>query len=175
MKEIEVNLDIDMWRVPCDLLSINFLSSQSSTQSLSKQRIDADANYLPFEPSSGMDQIENAIRSKEGCKLSGTIFNHFVEPVITIGYGGIPPPILMMLMGNLPEFTFNLSHTINHFSIGKKNDCMATMIAMGQEPSGCFGISGKKTIELDTPGKQGQHYRHTYFVNVFSFDLDRAK
>jgi hypothetical protein len=167
MKELEINLDLDMLRVPCQLLDINFLSSQGSSQSLKKTRITKSGEYLPFDyGNTDIEDITKAVKAGEGCKLSGTLFNHFLRPQITIGYGGVPPPILMYLMDNIPEFSLNLSHKFNSFSIGKTGDCLTSMLGLGLNPHGCFGLTGHSRIENSTVYKKGQYARHSYFVDV---------
>lgn len=166
MRDLEINIDIDLWRVPCDLLDINFIAPYERTNSLYKSVIKADGTYEAHFPSRDLNQVVDSIKAKEGCKLQGTLFNHFLQPQLTIGYGGVPAEVFVILTAQVPEFYFNLSHTINEFSIGKKGDCVSTTQNIGLQTGSCSPLDSTKYIETEKPTTRGLYFRHSYFLNV---------
>lgn len=117
MQDLQVNIDIDLLRVPCDIADIRFISRKGREHTIERLRIMKDGGLKPLDQEQRtLEDVQDAMKNGEGCKIRGTFYKHFVVNAFYITFGN--PQILALMMMQNPGFRFDLSHKINSLYLG---------------------------------------------------------
>lgn len=165
-------MDIDLHRVPCDLIDMRFVTAYGRNQDIGKKKLRSDGSIETFIPSETVDEVMNSIKAKDGCKLVGTFFPHFIQPSVKIVFSLPRPDLFIILATELPEFTVNLSHTINHLSFGRAGSCESQMSQLDLDTKSCQKLKNFTMVEHKSSKKDNLYYRHAYNMDVIEVDLD---
>jgi len=134
--KLNVNIDIEMWRLPCSILSIDIQDVMGSHSvnihgSLTKYNLSSKGLVIGEEKYKTVDlkgkdedtempdyeQVKKQIINGEGCQIKGDFLVNKVPGNFHISshaYG----PIIQMLIAE-GYFSFDVSHRINHLSFGE--------------------------------------------------------
>ena len=118
MQDISVTIDIDLLRIPCEVLDVRFVSRRGRDHSINRFHLTANG---PVEMTGERDleAIITSISKAEGCKLRGRFYKHFVSNSFMITLAN--PGLLAALMMKDTKFVFDLSHRINSLYLGETN------------------------------------------------------
>ena len=138
--KIPVNVDIDFYNLPCELLSIDIrntlgLNVQNIEGNLTKHVLDKKHKIISEKPYSlqslgrfGHDHdhiaqpdyelVKKQIQEKEGCKLKGTFFVDAVPGIFIISPKAFNPTLDRLKRDGF--FNINVEHIINDLSFGEK-------------------------------------------------------
>ncbi len=126
--KLKVNIDIDIERIPCDLLVIlkaDALGEQTTdiNGSILKSRLDKNGKKLDekkYELNEvNYDKVKLEMRNDEGCNLKGFFYVDAVPGSfhITSGYHGI----IVQKLADERVLKVNIKHRINQISFGQFN------------------------------------------------------
>lgn len=152
------------------MVDMDFISAYGRTQFVTKERRNRDGLIQDFTPVNNVGQILDLIRNEDGCKLSGTIYPHFIQPEIKILYSMPSPDMFLIIASKVQGFTFNMSHIIREISFGPQGSCKREMDRLGLESKSCTQLKNFTQIEAKQEGSNTQYYRHAYNLNVRSAD-----
>lgn len=125
MKHIQMNWDIDILRVPCEMIELMVHVPQTKRVLLTKSRMYPNGTKEKMPGFRDPTSTAIAFINGEGCNLQGTILQSSDTNQFTI-YFGYPEAITELVrMTALP--VFNLSHKINHLSFGNPSICKDTL------------------------------------------------
>ena len=162
-----MNLDIDILKVPCDLVGLQFVTSYGRTHEVEKVAIDKNGVVQTWVQSRTFKDIVAKFKAKEGCKLRGTIYPHFIQSVVKILYSFPSPEVFFKLTSEFKNFKFDLSHRINHLSFGTAGVCEARMSQLGLPTKSCTQLQNYTQIEsYDDKNDNNIYYRHSYNLQV---------
>ena len=161
-----MNLDIDILKVPCDVVGLQFVTSYGRSNGVEKVAIDKNGVVQTWVPSRTFEDIVAKFKAKEGCKLRGTIYPHFIQSVVKILYSFPSPQIFFELTSELKNFKFDLSHRINHLSFGTAGVCEARMSQLGLPTKSCTKLHNYTQIESYEDKQENIYYRHAYNLQV---------
>lgn len=146
---------------------VSYLSAYGRDNPVKRTTIKADGSLKEFtDVEINIRDSIDAYKRKEGCRVEGHLFIHLAQPAIIFGPSGLPPPLLLLMMAEIPDLNFNLSHKINSFFIGPANDCESSMNLLDRPTDSCHGLRGVQQMEDKKPSKRGLFHKHTYFLNV---------
>jgi hypothetical protein len=117
MEDLQVTMDVDLLKVPCDLIDLRFVSKRGKEHSI--KRIRMASGGLEIEDllsGRNIEEIEKSVREKEYCKIRGTFYKHFITNTFFITFSN--PQMIAMLLMRDNDFQFDLSHRINQFYLG---------------------------------------------------------
>ena len=115
LNDLEVNLDIDIYNAPCELLDIRFMSTTNRQNSLVRYHLDSQGN-VSTRIERGYEDIKQHVLSKGGCRLVARLFKHHLSDTVVITYSN--PPLLAQLFSEIPEMRTSLSHKFNGLYLG---------------------------------------------------------
>lgn len=118
MQDLLVYINIDLVNAPCEILDLRFVSRKGRDHSIIREHITKDG-FLPFNDDREMKTIIKAFDEKEGCRIRGNFYKHFVMNNFVVSLGN--PYILSNIMMERPGKVFDLSHKINDFMLGDFN------------------------------------------------------
>lgn len=117
MEDLQVSMDIDLLKVPCDVIDLRFVSKRGKDHTIKRFRIAHDGGEIgELSQGRNIDEIEKALREKEFCKIRGTFYKHFVMNTFFITFAN--PQLIAMLLMRDNNFQFDLSHRINNLYLG---------------------------------------------------------
>jgi hypothetical protein len=125
MKQLQMNVDMDMLRVPCEMIDIMVRLPQSRSIKLTKSRIHQNGTYELLKVYRDPSSTAQAFINGEGCKIQGTLLQSADSNQFTI-FLGYPEAVTELVLTN-PDTVFNLSHKINHLSFGNPSICKAKL------------------------------------------------
>ena len=95
------------------MVGIDFVTAYGREQDIKKMVLKSNGIIEEYKSLENIDALIKSIEEKEGCKLVGTIYPHLISPMVKILYSTPSPDIFLMLTSEVPEFSFNMSHTVN--------------------------------------------------------------
>ena len=135
---LQVNMDIDFYNMPCELLSIEIrndlgLRVQNIEGNLTKHNLDEKHQIIGEKPyileslgrfghdhdhiaQPDYEVVKKQINNKEGCKLKGSFFLDAVPGVVIISSNAFAPTIDRLRRDKLDNT--NVAHIINRLSFG---------------------------------------------------------
>lgn len=113
-----VYIDIDLINVPCEILDLRFVSRKGREHSIIRHHITPTGPVL-MDEDRDIRHVLSALDNKQGCKIQGTFYKHFVMNSFYITLGN--PPVLSRVIMERPGYMFDLSHKINDFMLGDFN------------------------------------------------------
>ena len=137
---LQVNMDIDFYNMPCELLSIEIrnnlgLRVQNIEGNMTKYNLDEKHQIIGEKPyiveslgrfghdhdhiaQPDYEVVKKQINSKEGCKLKGTFFLDAVPGIVIISSNAFGPTIERLRRDKLDNT--NVAHVINRLTFGDK-------------------------------------------------------
>lgn len=122
MTDLQVNMDIDVLHVPCEVVDLRFTAKQGSTHNLNRYHLknalikEKEQEMYIFQGNRAFDEMMKASREGEGCKIKGEFHLHFLSNNFFVGYGN--PILLNNMMAKNPNYKMTLEHRINALSFG---------------------------------------------------------
>lgn len=121
MQDLMVNMDIDVFKVPCELVDLRFTSKKGRQHTVERHYLKDGVISGPMRTQRGVKDVNAALDNGEGCKVVGTFYLHFLANEFHIQFGN--PRLMIQIMklrkGNL---LMDLSHKINHLSFGPDHE-----------------------------------------------------
>ena len=121
MKQIQMNWDIDLYRIPCELIDIMMRIPQTRSLKLTKSHIYPNGTYEQMVYFRNPSETTKAFFEGQGCKLQGTMLQSVDSNQFTI-FIGYPETVTEIVLTNR-QAVFNMSHKINHMSFGNPAIC----------------------------------------------------
>ncbi len=118
MQDLRVTIDIELLRLPCEVVDIQFMARKGREHQITRQHA-TENGYVQMTQPRPFEDIEASLKKKEGCKLTGTFYKHLAMNSFYIVIAN--PPLLAQLLMRNPEFRFDLSHKINYLYLGESN------------------------------------------------------
>ena len=115
MQDIQVYIDIDMLRMPCDILDLRFVARRNREHSIERWHI-TKQGLVEMTRERSIEEIIRALEAGEGCKIKGVFFKHFVSNNFFITVGNEQVAIRIQMMKGIQAF--DMSHKINSFMLG---------------------------------------------------------
>jgi len=110
-------LDIDVFTVPCEILDLRFPSkSGAKAHTLQRYRYFPNNTFEPLPKLRELPDVIQSIKNKEGCKLKGSFYKHFLTDEFTLSFGNLL--LIAHLKHDLGELSYDLSHRINYLTLG---------------------------------------------------------
>lgn len=159
-------MDIDLLKVPCDIIGMQFVSSYGKSHQVEKLAIDKNGDVQTYVPSTSMDEMTAKFKAKEGCKLRGTIYPHFIQSTIKIVPSFPSPEVYILFSSDRKHFKLDLSHRINHLSFGTAGLCETRMSYMGLSTKSCTQLQNFTQMETYEDKNEIIYYRHAYNLQV---------
>ncbi len=116
MQDLQISFDIDMLDAPCELLDVRFLTTPGRSNEIRTQHLNSNGTLSVLQGGRSLQQIIDHIKSKGGCKLTGTLYKHHLMDHFFILYPG--GPLFAQIHHDVPEFRTTLSHKFNSFRMG---------------------------------------------------------
>ena len=167
MKDLQVRADIDILKVPCDLVDVRFTSMKGRQHTITRQTIKPNGRIRNMVSNRKPEDIIKALESGEGCKVSGNFFVHFLSNSFYIGYGN--PFLLTQLMMEMKHFKYDLSHRINHLSFGSDSEHKSLAAEYGLQ--GFNTLDGHSQIEPENTTKEVPVH-HSYYITTIPSVFD---
>lgn len=120
MKELQVTIDIDMLKAPCELADIFYVGVQNKPHTVKKFHLYPNGTTEAFTDSRDLKGLVTAAKEGHGCKLQGSFYKHFLVSHFVVNYGN--PHQLAFLTNEFPTFKLDLSHRINSLYLGDSSD-----------------------------------------------------
>lgn len=118
LKFIEVDIDIDFYYVPCDLLLLH-MHGDNSRNKLEWFHFQNNTNTLPFDLNPTFESALQGWKDKRGCKVRGTLFHDYGA----MGFGFMWNNYngwLMEIVKQEPR-SVDFSHKINYLYLGSQS------------------------------------------------------
>lgn len=177
MTDLRIYVDIDLLEVPCDILDLRFTSKRGRSHSLERYRIKKDTQGKEIVEKNPMGEVGNpksvaeALKEKQGCKVEGEFFMHFLSNNFYLGYGN--PVLLNAANSELKTENFipNLNHRINSLMFGE--------VVRSNNLKSKFGLNGLDTLKNHTQIEDrkdgfGGPYYHSYYIVAVPNVFDRV-
>lgn len=173
MTDLRINLDVDLLEIPCDVVDLRFTSKRGRKHTLERYRIVKGHENVEKVDPRPMDKIRDdtelahALKTKEGCKIKGEFFMHFLSNNFYLGYGN---PVLLNAANSKLDGSFlpSLNHRINLLTFGEtvKSNSLKNKFGL----TGLNTLKNHSVIENRKDGFGGPFY-HSYYIvavpNVF--------
>jgi hypothetical protein len=98
MTDVQVNMDIDILDVPCEVVDLRFTAKQGSTHNLMRYHLknsrasNKTQEMYYYQGNRAFDELVTASKEGEGCKIKGEFHLHFLSNNFFVGYGN---PVLL--------------------------------------------------------------------------------
>lgn len=175
MTDLRVQMDVDMIDIPCDIVDLRFTAKRGRDHNLFRYRLKKQGNGQFVAESSPMsrpkspEEVAEALKNKDGCKIKGEFYMHFLSNNIYLGYGN--PILLSRATSKLKgDFTPSLNHRINSLSFGTKVKSKKLMETF--DLRGLDTLQNHELIEDRKDGFGGPYY-HSYYVVAVPNIFDR--
>ena len=116
MQDLQVTIDIDLLRMPCDLLDLRFVAHRNREHTIERWHLTAAGPVL-MSRMRDFDEVSAALDAREGCKIRGTFFKHFVVNSFVVTVGNEPLALEIMALKRIAAY--DLSHKVNSFLLGE--------------------------------------------------------
>jgi hypothetical protein len=135
MNDLMVTLDIDVFNVPCELIDLRFTSKKGRTHSVERYYLKRESEVTGNRRAAsrekmvnqrGVAEVSKAMTQREGCKIMGTFYLHFLSNHFYIGFGN-HQLLAQVARKNKKDFIMDLSHRINHLSFGPDDQIYSLM------------------------------------------------
>lgn len=160
MKELQVTIDIDILRAPCELADIFYVGVQNKPHSIQKYHLYPNGTKEISQGSRDLNHLVQAAREGHGCQLAGSFYKHFLVSHFVVNYGN--PAQMAFLANEFPTFKLDLSHRINSLYLGEMKD--HETLEQTYKIKGFNQLAGTNQVEKDR--QIGSRIRHTYWVKV---------
>lgn len=111
-----VNLDVDVFKVPCELVDLRFTSKKGRSHTVERYFLTKGVS-TKMNTQRGVAEVSNAMLRGEGCKIKGSFYMHFLSNQFHIGFGNLGM-LSQVSHQNKNDFVMDLSHRVNHLSFG---------------------------------------------------------
>lgn len=115
MQDLAVTIDIEIFRVPCEVVDIRFVSRRGRDHTIVRY-FSTKQGLVEMKGERSIEEIEESLNKGEGCRLQGKFYKHFVTNNFFIVLGN--PQLLAALLMRNGNFQFDLSHRINSLILG---------------------------------------------------------
>lgn len=141
IEDFPTHIDIDLHRMPCDLIDASFMFRKGAPLDLSKHKLyqkivqntstqknetKTYSDAEKFTQQRSKDEVLKALEENEGCKVVGSVDLHIMSTSLQIRFAN---PYLTeqlrhhFIMNNRSsEFVQDLSHTINSLTFGNHTE-----------------------------------------------------
>lgn len=119
MQDLAVTLDIELFRVPCEVVDIRFVSRRGRDHSILRY-FSTKQGLVEMRGERTIEEIEQSLSNGEGCRLQGKFYKHFVTNNFFIVLGN--PQLLAMLLMRNSNFQFDLSHKVYSLILGDASE-----------------------------------------------------
>lgn len=175
MTDLRVQLDIDMIDIPCDVVDLRFTAKRGRAHSVERYRLrkDEQGEFVPegspMRKAQGIEEIVEAIKRKDGCKIKGEFYMHFLSNNIYLGYGNA---LLLSAATSRIDGPFvpSLNHRINSLTFGTK--VRSEKLKEKFELKGLDTLGKHELVEDRKDGFGGPYY-HSYYVVAVPNIFDR--
>ena len=116
MKDLPIYIDIDLLKMPCELMDIQFMSRRGSEHDLRRGYLKTTGEVSWMSSERTIEEIVKAVESNEGCRMLGTFNKHLIANQFYIVVGN--HRVLGELLQQKPSFRIDLSHRINALLVG---------------------------------------------------------
>ena len=177
IQDLQVNIDIELLDLPCDVVDLRFVSQRNRPNRLDRIRIMKEAKptepaSIPFSGSRPFQELlEVAKAKKESCVVRGHFYIHLMSNRFYVGFGNT------MLLNRLrqqlgSEFKLSLRHKIHDLTFGPES---ARWADLSEE----YGLKGFHTLkghvgEEDRKDGYDAPFLHTYTVVAVPNVFDRV-
>lgn len=174
MQDLLVYIDVDLYNVPCEIVDLRFISRKGRDHQITREHLTA-TGLQPFSEDRDTKDVISAFDRKEGCKIKGSFYKHFVMNNFVITLGN--PQILSRIIMERPGKVFDLSHGINEFLLGDFNSRhyyieYLVIYDRNYKVDGFNKLQGTKVQENRPEDNPNLLYRHTYFVTAIPTVFD---
>ena len=115
MEDLEVQIDIDMLRLPCELIDLRFIARRNREHVIQRLYITKDGQ-VEMTRERSIEEIDKALDEGEGCKIKGNFFKHFIVNNFHIAIGNEQVALHLMRLKGIQAY--DLSHKINSLTFG---------------------------------------------------------
>lgn len=119
MQDLAVTVDIELFRVPCEVVDIRFVSKRGREHSIVRY-FSTRQGLVEMRGERSIEEIEQSLNNEEGCRLQGKFYKHFVTNNFFIVLGN--PHLLATLLMRNSNFQFDLSHKIYSLVLGDSSE-----------------------------------------------------
>lgn len=173
MQDLKVYIDIDLEKLPCELVDMRFVARKGREHSITREHLTKDG-IKPMTEDRSVREVLEALDRKEGCKLKGTFFKHFVLNTFIITPGN--PAILPFVLMERSTRVLDLSHKINDFMLGdfsnkdyyERYDAVIRTYKL----DGFNKLKGSHAMDNRPKNDQDRVYKHTYFISAIPTVFD---
>lgn len=161
MPDLEVNIDIDLPKVPCEFADIRFVGQTGRTHHFKKTtlyRNGSTADYTIGEERDPEDLANIIARQSEGCNIVGQFYKHFLVDNFVVVWGN--DFLLMRTRSFKPHIKLDLSHRINSLYLGDQT--------RHEELEKEYGLSSFNVLRnrsvIETKRTNKYNIRHKYYL-----------
>ena len=123
IKEVPIDLDIDLPNAPCELVDIRVLAARDSVFRVRKLHLHPDNTTQEYRDLMGdqrtVEQIGEDLARGVGCRLLGTFSLLLFSEQFIVQI--VPTPLLFLLQQNL-KTSIDYSHRINSLLVGESGN-----------------------------------------------------
>lgn len=136
MQDLQVNLDIGVYNVPCEIVDLKFTSKKGKPHTVhrfdeTKEQLRAAFSNAGTEYVAGAtpEEVAKKIENGVGCRIRGTFYMHFLANHFTVGYGNhmLLSKVARIMKIEKHDFVMDLSHKITEVTFGKPSNKEANM------------------------------------------------
>ena len=89
MKDLPIYIDIDILKMPCELMDIQFMSRRGSEHDLKRGHLKSTGEITWMDRERSTEEIARAIDYNEGCRMIGTFNKHLIANQFYIVVGNL--------------------------------------------------------------------------------------
>jgi len=173
INDIELNIDIDITSIPCDITDLRFTAKRGRQHTLKRLRIVRTPNkkdtLIPFEIPRDAKLVAESLKNGEGCKIVGSFYIHLLSNNFYLGFGNAR--LMAMARNQLGDnWVPNLNHQIHKLTFGPD-----TRVGSLEKTFNLKGFNSLKnhTVVEDRADGFGGPYYHSYFLTAVPNIFDR--